>query len=151
MSFRAPSSTLCGACWFWVIILPPWGPSCKLRLSRFSAELKFQDGPNVAIKCISCHVSDSSYSWNKLVLCKYIQVLLKIWSLNRIFLIFTIPTKWSAELHWNTEPGLTLWGNISSELKPIMIIKLYTYTTNTSKKATSHLMATKPNLGSPQK
>ena len=30
------------------IIIPLRGPSCKLRLSRFSAKLKFQDGPSVA-------------------------------------------------------------------------------------------------------
>ena len=32
-----------------VAIIPLRGPSCKLRLSRFSAKLKFQDGPSVAI------------------------------------------------------------------------------------------------------
>ena len=31
------------------IIIPLRGPSCKLRLFRFSAKLKFQDGPSVAI------------------------------------------------------------------------------------------------------
>ena len=31
------------------IIIPLRGPSCKLRLFRFSVELKFQDGPSVAI------------------------------------------------------------------------------------------------------
>ena len=35
--------------WFNPIIMPLCGPSCKLRLSRFSAKLKFQDGPSVAI------------------------------------------------------------------------------------------------------
>jgi hypothetical protein len=30
-------------------IKPLRGPSCKLRLARFSARLKFQDGPSVAI------------------------------------------------------------------------------------------------------
>ena len=30
-------------------ITPLHGPSCKLRLSRFSVRLKFQDGPSVAI------------------------------------------------------------------------------------------------------
>ena len=30
--------------------MPLGGPSCKLRLFRFSAKLKFQDGPSVAIK-----------------------------------------------------------------------------------------------------
>ena len=34
---------------FCQIIIPLRGPSCKLRLSRFSAKLKFQDGPSVAI------------------------------------------------------------------------------------------------------
>ena len=33
---------------FCQIIIPLRGPSCKLRLSRFSAKLKFQDGPSVA-------------------------------------------------------------------------------------------------------
>ena len=28
--------------------MPLRGPSCKLRLARFSARLKFQDGPSVA-------------------------------------------------------------------------------------------------------
>ena len=34
----------------WILqkIVPLCGPSCKLRLARFSAELKFQDGPSVA-------------------------------------------------------------------------------------------------------
>ena len=32
-----------------VIIVPLRGLSCKLRLSRLSAELKFQDRPSVAI------------------------------------------------------------------------------------------------------
>ena len=35
--------------WFHLIIIPLRGPSCKLRLERFSARLKFQDGPSVAI------------------------------------------------------------------------------------------------------
>ena len=34
---------------FCQINIPLRGPSCKLRLSRFSAKLKFQDGPSVAI------------------------------------------------------------------------------------------------------
>ena len=34
---------------FCQIIIPLRGPSCKLRLFRFSAKLKFQDGPSVAI------------------------------------------------------------------------------------------------------
>ena len=36
-------------CW---IIIPLHGPSCKLRLSRFSARLKFQDGLSVAINLL---------------------------------------------------------------------------------------------------
>ena len=36
--------------WFLLIIIPLCGPSCKQRLERFSAKLKFQDGPSVAIK-----------------------------------------------------------------------------------------------------
>ena len=32
-----------------LIIMPLRGPSCKLRLARISAKLKFQDGPSVAI------------------------------------------------------------------------------------------------------
>ena len=35
--------------WFLLIIIPLRGPSCKQRLERFSAKLKFQDGPSVAI------------------------------------------------------------------------------------------------------
>jgi hypothetical protein len=31
-----------------MIIMPLHGPSCKLGLDRFSARLKFQDGPSVA-------------------------------------------------------------------------------------------------------
>ena len=34
---------------FCQIIIPLRGPSCKLTLSRFSAKLKCQDGPSVAI------------------------------------------------------------------------------------------------------
>jgi hypothetical protein len=30
------------------IMMPLRGPSCKLRLFRFPAKLKFQDGPSVA-------------------------------------------------------------------------------------------------------
>ena len=37
-----------------VIIVPLRGPSCKLRLARFSVKLKFQDGPSVAI-CEYCN------------------------------------------------------------------------------------------------
>ena len=33
----------------WPIIMPPRSPSCKLRLTRISEWMKFQDGPNVAI------------------------------------------------------------------------------------------------------
>ena len=32
-----------------MIIVPPRGPSCKLKLARLSVKLKFQDGPSVAI------------------------------------------------------------------------------------------------------
>ena len=35
--------------WTRAVIIPLRGPSCKLRLFRFSAKLKFQDGPSVAI------------------------------------------------------------------------------------------------------
>jgi hypothetical protein len=31
-----------------LVIIPLRGPSCKLRLARFSAKLKLQDGPSVA-------------------------------------------------------------------------------------------------------
>ena len=34
--------------WIWLIIIPLRGPSCKLRLARFSVKLKLQDGPSVA-------------------------------------------------------------------------------------------------------
>ena len=30
-------------------ILQVCGPSCKLKVARFSAEMKFQDGPSVSI------------------------------------------------------------------------------------------------------
>jgi hypothetical protein len=35
--------------WIIKIIVPLCGPSCKLRLSRSSARLRFQDRPSVAI------------------------------------------------------------------------------------------------------
>ena len=43
------ASSAAGYAQFCQIIIPLRGPSCKLRLSRFSAKLKFQDGPSVAI------------------------------------------------------------------------------------------------------
>ena len=41
-------------------VMPLLGPSCKSRLFRFSAKLKFQDGPSVAIKLSECVTSISS-------------------------------------------------------------------------------------------
>ena len=42
-------TSVAGYAQFCQIIIPLRGPSCKLRLSSFSAKLKFQDGPSVAI------------------------------------------------------------------------------------------------------
>jgi hypothetical protein len=36
--------------------MPLRGPSCKLRLARFSARLKFKDGLSVAIFTLMCHI-----------------------------------------------------------------------------------------------
>ena len=43
------ATSAAGYAQFCQIIMPLRGPSCKLRLSRFSAKLKFQDVLSVAI------------------------------------------------------------------------------------------------------
>ena len=45
------------------IIMPLCGPSCKLRLVRFSARLRFQDRPSMAIVSSVSHTGILAMMW----------------------------------------------------------------------------------------